>query len=836
MTPPSGKIINIDAFKQKDESFSSQQKPEKERKLKIFPGRDNGYYVTLMVIVVAMALTFLVTPAKKRSITVPPLDSIASHNIKAPENLLIEDIESTEKNRQNARESALDVYDHDDRAIEEVTATIEEAFALMAKAYSTQADQAYRDTIIELQKIIESEQGEKAADSEQAEANRRKIAEAKASLRKFEQSEGFGKLETGFIEKLDKDLDKKILQTARYYHYWPYIGKIVTSALEKVYRRGIIASKSQLPASALNGITTKKLSDNSERDIRSLDKIYDIAEASQKVSDEISKLVPNDRPGMRNLARKIAIRLLKPDLTFNLKETESRKEKVAQSVQPVFFHIQQGEMIVREGDRITKTHVVKLNSMTASDSGKERLGVVSGFFLVILFIVVLAAFFLQKFHEEIVLNRKLQIFMGALLVVHIGLVWSTQQAASMFIPQTPGITLDTYLLAAPLVFGPMIVSIFFTAELTVLFTVVAAAITGLMLKDFSILPLLTIIGGMICAYQVRSYQKRLATLKVGIIVAMVNVLIAQAYNLTGPTAGFTEHQLYDAAFAFTGGALAGLLVSGALPLIESLFPVVSDIKLLELSNQNHPLLRRMIMEAPGSYHHSIMVGYLAEEACKAIGANSLLAKAGSLFHDIGKMKKPEYFVENHGQGQKNPHDKLTPSMSTLVITNHIKEGQEMAKKYRLLPQIAAMIPEHHGTQLVKYFYNKALEEQDESRNDVKESDFRYPGPIPSTRESACVALADSIEAAGRACGDPTPLRLMGIVTEVINDKFVQGQLDNSHLTLRDLALIADSFVHILTSIHHHRIEYPEISRVKERKAANADSYFDTKAKMGSSDS
>jgi hypothetical protein len=227
----------------------------------------------------------------------------------------------------------------------------------------------------------------------------------------------------------------------------------------------------------------------------------------------------------------------------------------------------------------------------------------------------------------------------------------------------------------------------------------------------------------------------------------------------------------------------------------------------------------MVVEAPGTYHHSIMVGYLAEEACKSIDANALLAKAGALFHDIGKMKKPEYFVENQRHGADNPHNKLSASMSTLIITNHIKEGIELARKHNILPQVAAMIPEHHGTQLVKYFYGKAIASQDETRGEVKESDFRYPGPIPSSRESACVALADSIEAAARACGEPTPIRLKGIVTDVINDKFIQGQLDRSHLTLHDLALITDSYVHTLTSIHHHRIVYPEIATRGERKAA-----------------
>ena len=831
MTPP-GKIINIDAFKQKDESFSSLQKNEADLKGEKAFDKKGYLWAGVFVVTLSVCLAYLVLPAKKSSIVTPPVNSIASANIKAPENLLIADDESTQKKRREAKGGVLDVYDFDDKAKGNISKAIRDAFNLVGKAYLTHAEQAYKDTISEFEKIIESEQGISPADEEQIKEWRARVAEAKLSLKKFEQSEGFKKLESDFASTIGVKLDVKTLQSARYYHYWPHIGEVVINAIEEVYSRGIISSKAQLPASAMQGFVIKRLSGGKERKVRSLESIYDIAEASQELRADIGRHVPSDRPGLRNLTTKIALGLLLPNLSFNLKETQTRKEAASSSVEPVFFQIQRGEMIVREGDRITASHVIKLQNLSKGDDTKNRAGAFAGLFVVCLFIVMSGAFFVRKFHEEVMENRKLQILTGALLLLHIGLIWGTVRVAGMFIPQTPDIGLETYLLAAPLVFGPMIISIFFTAELTILFTIVTAALTGLLLRDFSILPLLTVMGGMICAYQVRTYQKRLAPLKVGLFVALVNVVITLAYTQAGSSVGISENPLISTAYAFAGGALAGLLVSGALPLIEGFFPVVSDIKLLELTNLNHPLLRRMIMEAPGSYHHSIMVGYLAEEAAKSIDANPLLAKAGALFHDIGKMKKQEYFVENHRQGEGNPHDNLTPSMSTLIIINHIKEGQELAKKHKLLPQISAMIPEHHGTQLVKYFYNKAKEAEDETRADVKESDFRYPGPIPASRESACVAMADSIEAAARTCSEPTPLRLMGIVTDVINDKFTQGQLDNSHLTLRDLALIADSFVHVLTSIYHHRIAYPEPAGDKEKKAANAGSYSDTQKKAG----
>jgi len=404
------------------------------------------------------------------------------------------------------------------------------------------------------------------------------------------------------------------------------------------------------------------------------------------------------------------------------------------------------------------------------------------------------------------------------------------QVFTIFLPQTPRLDLATCMMAAPLVFGPMIVSIYFTAELTVLFSVAVSAFTLIMFRDMPTLPLLTIAGGLVCAHHVRGYNRRASVLKAGAVVSMSSFVIALALGMTGARMPFAD-QASDLAFAISGGALAAILVSGSLPVFESFFPVVSDIKLLELASLDHPLLRKLILEAPGTYHHSMMVGNLAEEACKAIGANALLARAGALFHDVGKMKMPEYFVENQRPGH-NPHDKLTPYMSTLIVINHIKEGMELARQYRLLPQVAEMIPEHHGTQLVRYFYAKAKETEDVTRALVKDMDFRYPGPIPASKESAIVALADSIEAAARACSEPTPGALKNIVTEAINDKFVQGQLDNSHLTLKDLAEVAHSFTHVLAAIHHHRIKYPENVTDKDKKQPHGDSNTPAQERQG----
>ncbi len=251
--------------------------------------------------------------------------------------------------------------------------------------------------------------------------------------------------------------------------------------------------------------------------------------------------------------------------------------------------------------------------------------------------------------------------------------------------------------------------------------------------------------------------------------------------------------------------ISGIVVLGVLPVFEYLLQTVTNISLLELADSHHPILQRMILEAPGTYHHSLIVGNLSDTACNAIGANGLLARIGSYYHDIGKLQKPEYFIENQ-QIKNNLHDTLSPTMSKMIIMNHIKEGLELAKKHSLSPALWDFIQRHHGNSLVYYFYRRALEGKEEDQ-EVTEEGFRYPGPKPNTKETAVVLLADSVEAATRALKDPTPAKIEEVVHKIINNKFIDGQLDECDLTLKDLEKISSVFTKILSGIYHSRVNY-----------------------------
>jgi putative nucleotidyltransferase with HDIG domain len=294
---------------------------------------------------------------------------------------------------------------------------------------------------------------------------------------------------------------------------------------------------------------------------------------------------------------------------------------------------------------------------------------------------------------------------------------------------------------------------------------------------------------------------------------------------------FSVDVLFGLLMGLAGGAVAGIIVVGITPVVESIFGYTTDIKLLELANLDQPILKDMLMKAPGTYHHSMIVGNLAETGARAITVNPLLARVSAYYHDIGKITKPQYFIENQMTGN-NRHDKLTPSMSSLILVSHVKDGIELSKEHKLGSKIINIIRQHHGTRLINFFYQKAKEQEKPGGQEVDERDFRYFGPKPQTKEAGLVMLADAVEAASRTLDDPTPARLQGLVQKIINDIFIDGQLDECELTLKDLNAVAKSFNIVLNAIHHQRIEYPEAQPEGERQKNGGTSPKSTKEAKG----
>jgi putative nucleotidyltransferase with HDIG domain len=368
----------------------------------------------------------------------------------------------------------------------------------------------------------------------------------------------------------------------------------------------------------------------------------------------------------------------------------------------------------------------------------------------------------------------------------------------------------------PLAAASMIVCLFLGMEIAFPFAMVLSLSVAVMLQNRLELFIYFFLSSVMGAYWIQHCRERKVFIKAGLKLGLLNILLVTAIDIYSGTFPKIE-VLWDWGFALQAGVVAGMITTGIAPLIELAFGFTTDITLLELANFDQPILRRLMIEAPGTYHHSVIVGSLVEAAAADIGANPLLAKVCGYYHDIGKLKQPLYFVENQLDG-KNRHDKLAPSMSSLILISHVKAGVDLAKKNKLGQAIIDTIQQHHGTSIITYFYEKA--KQQRGPDAVKIDDYRYPGPKPQTRETGLVMLADIVEAASRTLHNPTPSRIQGLVQNLINKVFSDGQLDNCELTLRNLHSIAKSFNKILTGIHHHRVEYPESPAAGNGKAKN----------------
>jgi hypothetical protein len=336
---------------------------------------------------------------------------------------------------------------------------------------------------------------------------------------------------------------------------------------------------------------------------------------------------------------------------------------------------------------------------------------------------------------------------------------------------------------------------------SLLLTLAAAFTIASISENNYYLGVLFSISGIVSSIFVFGARKRMAIIRAGFLIGLVQMISLFAIDrflIKNPT---------EYVILMLNGIICSFIVLATLPIFEILFKTVTNISLLELTDT--PLLNRLKLETPGTYYHSLIVGNLSEAACETVGANGLLARLGAYYHDIGKIEKAEYFTENQDINQSK-HDTLSPTMSKLIIMNHVKVGAELARKYKLNPRIIDFILQHHGSSLVYYFYRRALENLEEDQ-EIKEEGFRYPGPKPNTKETAIVLLADSVEAATRALKDPDRTKIEEVVHKIVNNKFIDGQLDECDLTLKNLEKIAEIFIRILSGIYHNRITYPEIN-------------------------
>ncbi len=710
------------------------------------------------------------------------VDSVASKDIKADQNYEIIDEKSTQKNREDALKSVLPVYDYDEALGNEVDKQIQDAFS-KTRAWLLEHPPSGSE---ELQNIFEKRAGFSLGEEEA-----RLLAAAKYKIE---------------LELLIRNVVQRTMS-----------GLIVDdpNLLQKNEDKGIVLRRIRITSGNNEWVERNLAAIKSLEDIRS-----DLAERIKKnFFLQLTALKSVDPNALAQLAGKF----LRSNITYNVSETEFRKTRAVANVKPAILKMQAGESIIRSGDRFEPWHLVVLQSIQKQKSETSFAIKFIGTFIFVSLLLLVTYSFAARYIRKFKPTKLDAIFMLANLIAILVFVRLFAAAAAAFRDSLPfEIEIQALYYAIPVAAGAMLTRLVLNAESAVIFGVIVSALAGLFLKTDADLSIYFLISSFAAAGSIAYVDRRSAILKAGVYTGLVNVLTIftiKMIEVVSVTERWTVIDLSsNLVLGFLGGMNSALFVLFYAPIAEMVFGYTTDIKLLELGNLNHPLMREMIVKAPGTYHHSQLVAVLAEAASQAIGANPILARVGAYFHDVGKMKKPLYFIENQ-MGGENRHDKLNPSMSALIISSHVKDGVELAEEHRLPKIIADMIPQHQGTKLITYFYNKAKEQEQADKEIVKEQDYRYPGPRPQTREAGILLLADGVEAAVRSMPEKTAAKIQGMVQKIINKSFAEEQLEECDLTLRDLRIIADSFARVLIGIYHQRIEYPEMQENEKAAAA-----------------
>lgn len=499
----------------------------------------------------------------------------------------------------------------------------------------------------------------------------------------------------------------------------------------------------------------------------------------------------------QNIVAGIGQTLLEPNYIQNIQETAERRKMALDTVKPVREAVMQGQVLIRKGDVVSgdQIHIMEELGMYKGQSNESR---IFGLSVFVLLVIILTVGYLYRFARPVYENDLQLALFGLILCISLLL---SKVAAHYFTD-----------FSAPIATGSLLVAILIDTRLGMVTAVVMAVFFGVVVGNDMRAIFVALIGSTVGVYSVSKLSHGYSLTKTGLWIASVNFVVIIS---TGLIEQFSLEQIRDQCLmGMINGISAVIITTGLLPYMETLFKITTPIKLLDLAKPNHPLLQRLLLDAPGTYHHSVLVGNLAETAAEMIGADSVTVRVGAYYHDIGKIKRPYFFTENL-ENPDNPHDKLAPSLSTLIITSHIKDGLDLCRDYKIPPVIMDIVRQHHGTTLVSYFYKRASET--EHSDCLVEADFRYEGPRPQTKEAALIMLADACEAAVRSLSKPNVNRVEAMVRKIIRERLHDNQLDECNLTLKDLNIIGDVFIRVLSGMFHTRIEYPEAIKELERK-------------------
>ncbi len=517
------------------------------------------------------------------------------------------------------------------------------------------------------------------------------------------------------------------------------------------------------------------------------DNSEDIAEAKTIVDDYLSS--QELESNIEVILREMCESQIKANYFFDQSKTDEAVKEALKSVSKMM--IKKNQTIVKEGEPITQQQINILTELglVGEDLSKDYIYtyIILAFF--VLFVLGMQYMYLKKEKKEILIDTKL-----VFLILLLNLLSVISARVFTFVS----------LFIIPIACAPILMTVFLDSKISIVINSLNLLFVTVIVGFDPQVILIGIVSTIVSSTTLKKISQRNDILysTVYVAAAVAVVILSSGILLSNNI----KQILLDVILAVFGAFISGILAMGLLPFLESSFSLVTNMKLLELSNPNNPLLKRLLMEAPGTYHHSVMVANLAEVAAEEVGANPMLVRVGAYYHDVGKIKRPFFFGENQ-LGGTNPHDKISPTLSTTIIISHVKDGLELAKEYDIPKVVSDMIVQHHGTTLVKYFYY-TLKNSSENPDEIREEDFRYPGPKPQSKEAAIIMMADSVEAAVRSIQEPTLEKIEDMVNNIVKDKMNSNQLNECDLTFRELEVIKACFLRVLKGIYHHRIEYP----------------------------
>ncbi len=751
----------------------------------------------LLLVGVSAGTAWLLTPGSRVQLmpSHEALGTAAVGTIRAARDYEILDEEATRRLREEAAAAERPVYDHDGGALDEMGARVHGAFQLMREA---EADWRARAGAAPRAGRAPAE----PADLVHLYRSRREafVARLQAAVR----DEDFAALaQARFSEASEREL-----------------ARLAARGLEG----NVVQERDLLSGERGRGLAIREMRSGvaqRERVVTDLSGIRDLAGARAELEAAVADL-PRAMPlRLRTALTHVAAALVRPTLALNEAETQRRRRDSAEHVKPAVIRLRRGEKIIGDGEQIEARHLVIFRAIRAQTRERDLAGVRLGGGALLGLALLVVWRYARRNVPGFAPSRKDAVLLALLFLGNVGLASLGLTAGGALHDRFPALAPEAFYYLVPFAAGAMLVRSVLSTEAALLFSMAGGGAVGLVASHsifFAAHAALTSVAASGRAGRPRDrsglFRAGLRVGGLGALLAVATHLFTGRIGLSAPSHAALLELGASAAAAFLSGALLlPVLVAGLLPLVELVFGYITEMRLLELANLNHPALKELIVQAPGTYHHSIVMGTLVESAAQAIGANSVLAKVCAYYHDIGKCRNPLYFAEN--QRGESKHDSLAPSMSALIVKRHVTDGLELAAHWRLPRPVADAIAQHHGTRLVSFFWAKAQRAAGEEPAPgsapppgAEEGLYRYPGPRPRTREAALVMIADACEASARSLADPTPERLGALVQRRINEIFSEGQLDECELTLKDLNAIAGAMVRVLEGLHHARPDAP----------------------------